>query len=163
MFNILKIGNWQGVGGSEYIRMATDGIEAIRFRENHGLPIDKSGRIRTDCEEVCDRRAAESWPEGLNYEADLPLVLCADGVRKPNELHAMILAGIVVSTGPKKFGEESHGQTIGLGYKLAVSPIELVAWRRAWHAEQEAHEAAKEIAELKARITELESEEQGFE
>ena len=166
MFKIFELGDWQGVGGSATYRLAKDGAEAIAARENRGLPLDPSGWIPISCEDngLTDRRAAESWPESLNSSADLPLVTVGAN-RKSSEFADMVAAAILVPVGP--FTSPAQGAfntaVTGLRFKLAVSPFELVQWRRAWAASQEAADLRKRLSEAESRIEELEAATDGAE
>lgn len=151
MFRVFSVGDWQGVGGSEWLRIAPDGLAAVRRREELGLPSNTHGRVyfQMDQNYVYDRRAAESWPDALNHEADLPPVVNQYG----GEFPAMIEAGLLTFTGPKPLPHSATEYTKDfgcVGLRLTCSAFELVQWRRAWAAEQEAKE-------LRARVTELEA------
>jgi hypothetical protein len=153
MFKIFRLGDWSGVNGSKYVRFTPDGLEAIRFREAHGLPVKASGVVGVAAEEIADRRAAESWPEALQYDACLPLVSCRES---GSEFAAMIAAGVFASSGPATVDTEPQGRpVIGLSYRCVVSPFELVQWRRAYAAEQEVQRLKKEILQLEERVKNL--------
>lgn len=146
MFLICRLSDWQGVGGDRFYKFAEDGIAAIRERERLGLPSGTQGWIEVlfRQSDLVDRRAAEAWPEALDSNADLPGV--SIGVNRQRrgaacEFADMVRAGIVVADGPAKNGDE-----VRLSFRLACSPFELVCWRRAWAAEQNAKVAQEKLA-----------------
>jgi len=136
-------------GGSRiYTEIAEGGIGAVRERERLGLPVDTSGMVYVYIDKVCDRRAAESWPEALNSSADLPSV-------RTDEFRAMLAAGLVGFVGPEK-----DGSVVGLRAQFTCTTFEMVQWRRAWAAEQRAKDAEKRLKEMeKAAQSEVESDE----
>jgi hypothetical protein len=133
MFTVLKLGDWSGVGGTCFYRLCDNGLDAIRERERLGLPSETTGSVAVCMESIVDRRAAESWPEALNCDADLPLAVLNN---KPGcEVHALVAAGLIAFSGPIEV--LTPNRNVGLRLTLTCTPFELVQWRRAWAAEQE--------------------------
>lgn len=147
MFRVFSLGNWSGVGGTRNYQFAESGLDAVRFREQHGLPPGTDAYLNVIMDDLCDRRAAESWPEALDSDANLPHVRINNCPGRAPEFTAMLAAGIVVLAGPEK-----DGDAIGIRCKITCSPFELVQWRRAWAAEQRAKEAEAKLAELHAAL-----------
>jgi hypothetical protein len=119
---------------------------SVKRREQFGLPENTQGRVRFVVAEanLSDRKAAESWPEGLDCNADL-LPMISNGTADC-ELAAAVAAGILSFNGPTKLEEE-----VGVILKLSCSAFELVCWRRAWRAERRALAAEKELAKYQAQ------------
>ena len=139
-----------------WFQFAPSGIESIRFCEKHGLPASTESRFMVVAESITDRRAAESWPDALDYRADLPDVYVAD-LGRPCEFADMLAAGVLALAGPEKI----EGDAVpSIRVKPTCSPFELVQWRRAWAAEQRAKEAEAEVAKFRALIDEDPEEEE---
>lgn len=136
------------------IRIAEDGLAAVRKREELGLPASSKGIVTFVPVTVEDRRAAEAWPEALNSMVNHPAV-STDYSGDDSELQDMLRAGILGFSGPVKIEN-----TVGLSMKLLCSPFELVCWRRAWAAEQRAEQAKQRANRAERELEEMQAEQE---